>query len=72
MSKKTMPKRDDIEVINHVWAYNKTKNRFEFDNKTYEKDGKWYWLHNDKYVRDLDKYDIEFMRKYVSQCKSND
>lgn len=35
---------DDIIFIDSVWAYNKTKNRFQFDCKIYENNGKWYWL----------------------------
>lgn len=65
MSSKKIIHLDSINVINHVWAYNQTQKRFEFDNKTYERDGKWYWLHSDKFVRDVDEREIEFMENYL-------
>ncbi len=58
---------DERERIDLVWNYNKTKQRFEFDNKTYEKDGKWYWITTDKYVRDINKYEEEFIGDYLKK-----
>lgn len=69
MTKSDILKRDDIEVINHIWAYNKTKKRFEYDNKLYEKDGEWFWLCNNKYERDVDTNEFEIIRYYYKECK---
>jgi DNA integrity scanning protein DisA with diadenylate cyclase activity len=69
MTKSDILKRDDIEVINHIWTYNKTKKRFEYDNKLYEKDGEWLWLCNNKYERDVDTDEFEIIRDYYKECK---
>jgi hypothetical protein len=66
MSRRNMIPIDDVDVINSVWAYNRTKKRFQFDCKTYEKDGIWYWIHSNEYARDVDKYEQEFMQSYLS------
>lgn len=65
MARRKVITQVDIDFIDSVWAYNKTLKRFQFDCKTYENKGKWYWLHNDMYVRDVNLSEYEFMLNYL-------
>lgn len=58
---------DKKTFINSVWVYNHTKRRFEFDCKTYEDNGSWYWLHNNEYIRDVDNREFKFMINYLKE-----
>ena len=61
--------KEHTESFDSIYSYDYLRNRWVFDCKAYSENGKWYWLWNHEYVRDISNYEMKMIEKFRKENK---
>ena len=61
--------REHTESFTSIYSYDFLRNRWHYDCKAYLENGKWYWLWNHEYVRDITDYEIKEIERIRADNK---